>query len=126
MEAALASWMHAQYEVVVDLFYAHALRQSPSTLPATGFRVHQDTEEFDFIEYTGIAKLTPDEPAEPPSAMRVVGAPQPFEYGGAAGSCGCFRALLHHASVEPTSPREHIKIAFFFRRCDKGASQNVG
>ena len=36
------------------------LRQSPHTLKSTGFDVHQDTEDFPFIEYTVVVKLTGD------------------------------------------------------------------
>ena len=42
-----------------------------------------------------------------------------FAYGSAAGAAGCFDARLHHASVAPASPREHLKMAFFFRRSEK-------
>ena len=108
--------MHLNYGTVVELYYAHVLRQSPETTPSTGFAVHQDTEEFDFIEFTGIVKLTPDEEGEEPSSMRVVGAQKVFEYGAPSGECGCFRARLYHASVAPTAPTEQIKIAFFFKR----------
>ena len=52
--------------------------------------------------------------------MRVVGADRYFHYGGAAGSSGCFKADLYHASVEPQSASEHLKIAFFFRRSTMG------
>ena len=49
--------------------------------------------------------------------MRVVGAQRHFDYGGAAGSAGCFLARLHHASVAPRAGcKEHLKMAFFFRR----------
>jgi hypothetical protein len=103
-----------------QLFYAHGLRQGLETLRSTGFDVHQDTEDFDFIDYTVVVKLTADDEGEPPSAMRVVGASRRFDYGGAAGDAGCFLARLHHASVAPVSPREHLKIAFFFRQSLKG------
>jgi hypothetical protein len=120
MELELADWLHRRFGTVVELFFAHGLRQSPETLRSTGFAVHQDTEEFDFIEYSVVVKLTQDEPGEPPSAMRVVGAPCHFEYGPSAGASGCFRSRLHHASVEPTSTKEHLKIAYFFRTSKKG------
>ena len=42
----------AHYHTPVELFYAHGLRQSAETLRSTGFSVHQDTEDFAFIEYT--------------------------------------------------------------------------
>ena len=121
MERELAHWVQVRYGTVVDLFYAHGLRQSPETLSSTGFAVHQDTEDYDFIEYTVVVKLTPDALDEPPSAMRVIGAAEHFHYGAAAGAAGAFRARLHHASVAPESPREHLKIAFFFRKSGKAA-----
>ena len=37
-----------------------------------------------------------------------------------AGASGCFRAHLYHASVEPASTDEHLKIAFFFRKSTRG------
>ena len=120
IEAYLVEWLEEQYGTVVELFYAHGLRQGPETLMSTGFAVHQDTEDYDFIEFTVVVKLTPDGAGEPPSAMRVVGAARPFEYGAAAGSSGCFRARLYHASVAPTSPEEHLKIAYFFRKSTMG------
>jgi len=120
MEQQLASWLHRTHGTVVELFYAHGLRQSPETVRSTGFSVHQDTEDFDFIEYTIVAKLTPDGEGEAPSAMRVVGADRHFYYGGRAGDAGAFRARLFHASVEPQSEREHLKVAFFFRNSVKG------
>ena len=78
--------------------------------------MHQDTEDFSFIEYTVLVKLTPDAPGEPPSAMRVVGAAHPFLYDAVAGAAGCFRSDLFHASVAPESAEEHLKLAFFFRK----------
>ena len=81
---------------------------------------NQDTEDYAFIEYTVVVKLTPDVSAEPPSAMRVVGAPCLFEYGPEAGASGSFRASVFHASVAPESAGEHLKIAYFFRRSTTG------
>ena len=52
--------------------------------------------------------------------MRVVGASRHFSFGVRAGAAGAFRARLFHASVAPQSPREHVKLAFFFRRSIKG------
>lgn len=96
---------------------AHGLRQGPASLSSTGFDVHQDTEEFDFIVYTVVIKLTPDGPAETPSQMVVVGAEKLFSYGAEAGSAGAFPARLHHASVRPLPQRrECLKLAFFFRQ----------
>ena len=119
MEHALTEWLQAETSQAVELFYAHGLRQGPHTLKSTGFDVHQDTEDFDFIEYTVVVKLTPDAPNDAPSAMRVVGAAPHFYYKAQAGAAGLFRARLYHASVAPVSPKEHLKIAFFFRTCSK-------
>jgi hypothetical protein len=76
----------------------------------------QDTEDFDFIQYSVVIKLTADAAGEPPSRMRVVGGARHFEYGAQAGAAGLFKARLHHASVPPASEAEHIKVAFFFRK----------
>ena len=116
MEQSLLDWVQAHYRTTVELWYAHALRQSAATLRSSVFAVHQDTEDFSFIEYTVLVKLTPDAPGEPPSAMRVVGAAHPFLYDAVAGAAGCFRADLFHASVAPASAEEHLKLAFFFRK----------
>ena len=120
MEKQLSSWLQKRYDTVVELYSAHGLRQSPHTLQSTGFDVHQDTEDFDDIEYTIVVKLTADEADEPPSAMCVVGAKSDFEYGPSAGASGAFRARLFHASIAPRSEREHLKIAFFFRKSPRG------
>jgi len=69
---------------------------------------------------TANKKLTADAVGEPPSAMRVVGCERHFHYGPEAGASGCFRARLHHASVEPKSEEEHLKLAFFFRKSSAG------
>ena len=50
MEQSLADWLHRRHGAHYSLFFAHGLRQSPETLASTGFAVHQDTEDFDFIE----------------------------------------------------------------------------
>ena len=55
IERWLARWLKSEYGHEVQLYYAHGLRQGPSTLSSTAFDVHQDTEDFDFIEYTGIS-----------------------------------------------------------------------
>jgi hypothetical protein len=120
IEQQLADWLHRRFGTVVELFYAHGLRQSPQTLKSTGFAVHQDTEDYDFIEYTVVVKLTADRVDEQPSSMRVVGAKHHFDYGVTAGASGAFRARLFHASCEPRSDREHLKMAFFFRKSIKG------
>ena len=66
MEQFLVAWLHETYGVVVELYFAHALRQSTLTVRSTGFDVHQDTEDFPFIEFTVVVKLTPDAPGTPP------------------------------------------------------------
>lgn len=119
IEEYLVGWLHEAYGTVVELYFAHGLRQSPLTTQSTGFDVHQDTEDFPFIEYTVVVKLTADPPAEPHSAMRLVGAPRTFEYSAPAGSAGVFRARVFHASVS-TDTSEHLKLAFFFRASTKG------
>ena len=110
MEESLVQWLNERFSTVVELFFAHGLRQSSATLKSTGFDVHQDTEDYDFIEYTVVVKLSADEPKEPPSAMRVVGAHEHFYYGKEAGAAGCFLARLYHASCPPESPNEHLKV----------------
>ena len=67
-----------------------------------------------------VVKLTADEPNEPCSKMAVVGALDDFSYGPEAGASGHFDAELYHMSRKPESEREHLKMAFFFRRCEKG------
>ena len=84
--------------------------------------IYQDTEDFDFVQYSVVVKLTADQIGHPPSEMRVVGAPIHFEYGAEAGQAGCFRARLFHASVAPRSATEHYKLVFFF----KGAAKPPG
>ena len=121
MELSLTKWINDFYSTDVELFYAHGLRQGPLTQKSTGFDVHQDTEDFDFIVYTVVVKLTPDVPGEAPSQMRVVGAQRNFQYGAPAGSAGAFRARVFHASVAPAADTsEHLKIAFFFKASSKG------
>ena len=121
MEDELVTWLHERYGTVVELFFAHALRQGPHTLRSTGFDIHQDTEEFPFITFTVVVKITADAPAAPRSQMRVVGAAAPFDYDATAGAAGCFRAALHHASVAPRpGAGENLKVAFFFRASEKG------
>ena len=121
IEEYLIGWLHETFGTVVELFYAHGLRQGPLTLKSTGFDVHQDTEDYDFIEYTVVVKLTSDEAGAPPSQMRVVGATNHFSYASPAGASAAFRARVHHASVAPEDGAgEHLKIAYFFRASQKG------
>jgi hypothetical protein len=116
MELELVTWLEQHFGVKVELFEAHGLRQGPSTMRSTGFAVHQDNEVHKSVEYTVVVKLTSDEEGEEPSAMHIVGAKLDFVYGRKAGDSACFRAGLYHASVLPRSPREHLKMTFFFRR----------
>ena len=41
IEQQLAAWLQQTFGTVVELFYAHGLRQGPATLKSTGFDVHQ-------------------------------------------------------------------------------------
>ena len=124
IELYLIEWLNKRYSTTVELSFAHGLRQGPQTLRSTGFDVHQDTEEFGFIEYTVVVKLTPSAPGEPPSQMTVVGAQHHFDYGTGAGAAGAFLARLHHASVAPHRRcKEHLKMAFFFRKGERRAKR---
>ena len=115
MELELVTWLQQHFGTEVELFEAHGLRQGPSTMRSTGFAVHQDNEVHKFVEYTVVVKLTADIEGEAPSAMHVVGSKLDFVYDSMAGASACFRAGLHHASVAPMSPCEHLKMTFFFR-----------
>jgi hypothetical protein len=118
--ARMADALSAHLERILggrfELAHAHALRQGPLTQSTTGFKTHQDTETDDSIDRSAVVKLTPDLRGEAPSRMTVLGAAYPFAYGPAAGSAGHFDSRLWHASVEPESEREHLKLTFFFRR----------
>ena len=81
-----------------------------------------DTEDDDSIVFTVVVKLTEDEPDEPPSKMRVLAAGFDFEYARLPGAAGCFRAAHFHQSIAPTSEREHLKLAFFFRLASRQRS----
>ena len=116
IEEQLRLWLEQRFAGAFELWRAHVLRQGPNTLRSTGFSVHRDTEENKSIEFTIVVKLTMDEEDEAPSSMRVVGAPCHFTYGPRPGASGCFLADLYHASVPWTSTRDHLKIAFFFRK----------
>ena len=113
VERRLVDWLRDHRGAEAELFYAHALRQSPESLASTGLDVHQDTEEFDFIGTPSWSSSRPTRLASRRRCGRRRGGH--FEYGAAAGAAGCFNARLHHASVEPQSQAEHLKIAFFFR-----------
>lgn len=126
MATELAGYLQQRYDTVVELYFAHGLRQGRETLGSTAFDVHQDTEDFEFIKYTVVVKLTPDEPGEPPSQMRVVGAGQHYHYGARAGAAGLFLAPLYHASVPPVSKTEHYKMAFFFRTSERQVRRAAG
>lgn len=98
------------------LVFAHALRQGPRTRMSTGFSSHQDNETDELIDRSVVVKLTADFPGEEASRMTVLGAACPFAYGPAAGAAGHFESRLWHYSNPPKSKREHLKVAFFFRR----------
>jgi hypothetical protein len=116
IEEHLRLWLEQHFAGAFELWRAHVLRQGPNTLRSTGFSVHRDTEENKRIVFTIVVKLTMDEEDEAPSSMRVVGAPCHFTYGPRPGASGCFLSDLFHASVPWTSTRDHLKIAFFFRK----------
>ena len=42
MEQNLVDWLRAKFGVTAELYYAHALRQSPETTRSSTFAVHQD------------------------------------------------------------------------------------
>uniref|UniRef100_A0A7S2JTF9 Uncharacterized protein n=1 Tax=Haptolina brevifila TaxID=156173 RepID=A0A7S2JTF9_9EUKA len=46
IEEYLVVWLESQYGTVVELFYAHGLRQGPATLCSTGFNIHQETSHL--------------------------------------------------------------------------------
>ena len=50
MELAAIELIRGWHGVEVESPLAHVLRQEPDTQSSTGFDIHQDTEEFDFIE----------------------------------------------------------------------------
>lgn len=116
IEEQLRLWLEQRFAGAFELWRAHVLRQGPNTLRSTGFSVHRDTDENKLIVFTIVVKLTMDEEDEVPSSMRVVGAPCHFTYGPRPGASGCFLADLFHASVPWTSTRDHLKIAFFFKK----------
>ena len=60
MEQSIVSMLDEKHSFDAELFYAHALRQSTELEGSTSFAWHQDTEEYRFIEYTSVVKLTPD------------------------------------------------------------------
>ena len=137
IEEYLVRWLHEQYGTVVELYFAHGLRQSPETLKSTGFDVHQvryvnryvnryvtvttslrsplqDVEDFPFIEYTVVVKLTPDGPGEPASKMRVVGAPRHFEVSSSHAFLSCLQftpfypAAAHKPQLPSYCPRDGV------------------
>jgi len=103
----------SDHTVAFMLSSAHVLLQSQETLGSTVFTEHQDTENDPRVTDTVVIKLTADIDGEPASAMRVVGARDPFCYGPAAGSAAQFNARLWHISVPPASQRPHIKLTLF-------------
>jgi len=115
MEAFLVGYLGSTLGTPHVLSHAHALRQGPRTQMATGFLSHQDLDVSELIEQSIVVKLTADLPRESPSHMVVAAAARPFAYAPHAGAAAHFDARLWHASVPPTSDREHLKLTFFFR-----------
>jgi hypothetical protein len=112
----LLAYLEQRMGIRYSLSHAHVLRQSQQTQMSTGFLSHQDLDTNPKTEQSIVVKVTPDGDGEPPSRMTVVGAAFPFEYGPEAGAAGHFDSRLWHESVRPESPREHLKVTFFFRR----------
>jgi hypothetical protein len=112
----LLAYLEQRMGIRYALSHAHVLRQSWQTQMSTGFLSHQDLDTNPKTEQSIVVKVTPDGDGEPPSRMTVVGAAFPFEYGPEAGAAGHFDSRLWHESVRPESPREHLKVTFFFRR----------
>ena len=110
----LLAYLEQRMGIRYALSHAHVLRQGPRT--QTVFLSHQDLDTNPKTEQSIVVKVTPDGDGEPPSRMTVVGAAFPFEYGPEAGAAGHFDSRLWHESVRPESPREHLKVTFFFRR----------
>lgn len=110
----LLAYLEQRLGIGYSLSHAHVLRQGPRT--QTLFLSHQDLDTNPKTEQSIVVKVTPDGDGEPPSRMTVVGAAFPFEYGPEAGAAGHFDSRLWHESVRPESPREHLKVTFFFRR----------
>jgi hypothetical protein len=112
----LLAYLEQRLGILYALSHAHVLRQSQQTQMSTGFLSHKDLDTNPDTEQSIVVKVTPDGDGEPPSRMTVVGAAFPFEYGPEAGAAGHFDSRLWHESVRPESPREHLKVTFFFRR----------
>jgi hypothetical protein len=112
----LLTYLEQRLGIRYSLSHAHVLRQSQQTQMSTGFLSHQDLDTNPTTEQSIVVKVTPDGIGESPSRMTVVGAAFPFEYGPEAGAAGHFDSRLWHESVRPESPREHLKVTFFFRR----------
>ena len=110
----LLAYLEQRMGIRYALSHAHVLRQGPRT--QTVFLSHQDLDTNPNTDQSIVVKVTPDGDGEPPSRMTVVGAALPFEYGPEPGAAGHFDSRLWHASVRPESPREHLKVTFFFRR----------
>ena len=115
MEEFLVGYLDSTLGTRHVLSHAHALRQGPQTQMATGFLSHKDLDVSELIEQSIVVKLTADLAGESPSHMVVAAAARPFAYAPQAGAAAHFDARRWHASVPPTSDREHLKLTFFFR-----------
>jgi hypothetical protein len=116
IECAALAHLGALHEgCTFRLSSAHVLLQSKETLSTTVFTSHQDTENDKDVTDSVVIKLTADTAREPASAMRVVGAAQPFFYAPEPGSAAVFDARLYHISEPPESHRPHLKLTLFFK-----------
>ena len=116
MEASLLGYLDSTLGIRHVLSHAHALRQGKHTQMSTGFLSHKDNDVSELVDESIVVKLTADLAREPPSRMVVAAAARPFAYAPQAGAAAHFNARRWHASVPPTSDREHLKLTFFFRR----------
>ena len=93
IELFLIGWLHENHGVVVELYFAHGLRQSPETLKSTGFDVHQDTEDFPYAHAARSSPAAAPRPA-PPHAPPC-SAPRPTTRpANVRGRARCWRARL--------------------------------
>ena len=78
IETFLTSWLHAKFGIVVELYFAHGLRQSPLTLKSTGFDVHQDTEDFPYARTShALLRTSPQPPRACTARVPVLPLPPP-------------------------------------------------
>lgn len=81
---------------------------------ASSFAKHQDDADHEKAIVTGICKLTPDRPGEPPSQFCICGAHERFTYGPQSGACSFFMSNAFHESMVPETMFHHLKLAIFW------------